>query len=705
MSTCSGSCSCGANLPRRAFLGRGVLGALGAAVATGCGDRVIGGVYPTDPFPTGMVVKLSDFPELAVIGGRARIDGGGRPVVITRTGRDTYEALSLVCPHQGATVDLIGTSTYRCPSHLAEFSATGAWTGGKQTGDLTALGVTLDENAGTLTIDGPAAPAPPPALAVAPSSEVFSAVQGEASPAAQTVAITNAGGGNLTGLATVVAYGAGGPAGWLAATLDTQTAPAVLTLTPTTTSLPVGAYSATVQVTSPTAANAPLSVAVSLLVAAPAPSMIGLAATSVLFAAVAHGSNPSRQSIVITNAGAGTLNELSVGKIGYGSGESGWLAARISPSTAPATLTLTPSTEELGAGTYTATVPVLATAAGNSPQQVEVTLTVAAANAAPSIALSQTSVALSVAQGGSAVSQNVTVQNGGGGSLSGLTLGTIVYAGGGGASGWLSAVLSGSTAPATIAITATPGALGAGTYSATIPVAAAGVVNSPQNIVVTLTVGGATSIVLSTPSVAFNAAAGSSPGGQVVNITSGGSGTLSGISYAVTYGASASGWLSTSSLSATTTPCALTLRAVSNTLAAGTYTATVQVTATGAAPASIAVTLVVGPAGLAVVIANWPALATVGGIAGSVGNVQGTPTAVVRVSATSFAAYSMRCPHQGTTIRIESWKNTGSAFHCPNHDAVFNASGLLLPNSPQKTGNLIARTVTYAPGDTTLYIT
>ena len=238
-----------------------------------------------------------------------------------------------------------------------------------------------------------------------------------------------------------------------------------------------------------------------------------------------------------------------------------------------------------------------------------------------------------------------------------------------------------------------------------MPVTSAGVASSPQSIAVTLTVGAAVAIVVSPASVAFGAALGSSPGGQVVNVTNGGGGTLSGLAFSVAYGAGATGWLGTSSLSATTAPAALTLRVASTSLATGTYTATVQITAAGAAAKSVTVTLVVSAAGLPVVIANWPTLATVGGIAGSVGNVQGTPTAVVRTGANTFAAFSMRCPHSGTTVRVENWRSTGSAFHCGNHDALFDAAGKLLPGSPQITTNMVARTVTYAPGDTTLYIT
>jgi hypothetical protein len=54
------------------------------------------------------------------------------------------------------------------------------------------------------------------------------------------------------------------------------------------------------------------------------------------------------------------------------------------------------------------------------------------------------------------------------------------------------------------------------------------------------------------------------------------------------------------------------------------------------------VSLTVTAAGLLVTIAAWPALANVGGVAGSVGNVNGGPVAISRLSATSFAA-SFRC--------------------------------------------------------------
>lgn len=73
---------------------------------------------------------------------------------------------------------------------------------------------------------------------------------------------------------------------------------------------------------------------------------------------------------------------------------------------------------------------------------------------------------------------------------------------------------------------------------------------------------------------------------------------------------------------------------------------------------------------LTVVVTNFPALAADGGIA-RVDGGSSTPVAVVRVNATTYRAFSMVCPHAGTTINI-----TTGGFRCPNHGAVFNSAGV-----------------------------
>jgi hypothetical protein len=116
--------------------------------------------------------------------------------------------------------------------------------------------------------------APTSAINLNPATVSFSAAAGGDNPAVQTVAVTNTGGGSLTGLTVATTYGAGQPTGWLNATLDQTTGPATLTLTPTLSptggALAEGSYTANVAIASPGARNTPQNVAVTFNVAAAA---------------------------------------------------------------------------------------------------------------------------------------------------------------------------------------------------------------------------------------------------------------------------------------------------------------------------------------------------------------------------------------------------------------------------------------------------
>jgi uncharacterized protein YjdB len=112
-----------------------------------------------------------------------------------------------------------------------------------------------------------------------------------------------------------------------------------------------------------------------VVVAAVQPPLIRLSATSVQFVDTAL----VAATVAVTNVGSGTLSGLTVGTVSYGVDQpTGWLRGSLSATTAPTTLTLTAAKGTLAAGTYTANVPVLSGVAGNSPQAVSVTFTVAA---------------------------------------------------------------------------------------------------------------------------------------------------------------------------------------------------------------------------------------------------------------------------------------------------------------------------------------
>jgi Rieske Fe-S protein len=92
----------------------------------------------------------------------------------------------------------------------------------------------------------------------------------------------------------------------------------------------------------------------------------------------------------------------------------------------------------------------------------------------------------------------------------------------------------------------------------------------------------------------------------------------------------------------------------------------------------------VGANQIGVTIATYPALASVGGVA----KVSSSPPIGLARTATGFVAYSLKCPHQGTTCNIVGT----SSWRCPNHDATFASAGAW--TGGQRTTNLVARTVT-----------
>lgn len=444
---------------------------------SGCGDGIISGpAQVLDAIPAPFRLDPATIPDLAAVGGRAVVvSGTSAPVVVERVGSAQFRALSLVCPHRGSIVDVTATGL-RCPNHEAVFATDGTWLSGQPTAGLTALDVRQNAD-GSLMIGGALTP---PVLGLERSSVVFLTTLSAGAPAAQTVNITNDGGGILGGLAVTLTYGPGQRTGWLSLALSQVSAPSTLTLSAQRGTLPIGNYTATVTVSGAGISN-----------------------------------------------GAQTLN----------------VALLVQDPTTPAALQLS-------------------------------------ANA-----------------------------------------------------------------------------------------------------------------------LSFAAPIGSTPAAQVVQCNNSGGGTLAGLVASVAYGAGGTGWIATS-LNQTTAPATLSVRPSAGALAAGTYTATITVSATGVVSRTISVTLTVTAAGLLVTLAAWPALANVGGVAGSVGNVNGGPVAVSRLSATSFAAFSMRCPHAGTTVNVVN----GSSFRCPNHGALFNSAGIWQPSS-QRTDNLSTLTVIYTPGAATLTVT
>jgi hypothetical protein len=211
----------------------------------------------------------------------------------------------------------------------------------------------------------------------------------------------------------------------------------------------------------------------------------------------------------------------------------------------------------------------------------------------PVLAVSSTSVALSGAIGGAEPSRGVIeITNLGEGTLSGLTA-TVDYAAGG-AVGWLSPVLSGTTAPATLTLIATMVGLDPGTHSATVTVGSNG---GEATVSVQLTVtSDVPTLRLSPSSKTFDFRVGEpAPSPVSVSVTNSGGGDLGTLSTSVWYQAG-SGWLS-ASLAGSTAPTQLTLAVDPSGLGLGSYRAEVRVAAANGvnSPRSLLVTLNVLP--------------------------------------------------------------------------------------------------------------
>ncbi|MDH3222728.1 MAG: fibronectin type III domain-containing protein [Gemmatimonadota bacterium] len=190
-----------------------------------------------------------------------------------------------------------------------------------------------------------------PMVRVQPSEAHLEAVSGQGGSVRETLAVDNGGGGALGTLSTAVEY-LSGSGGWLSASLAQESAPTQLTVSARGSDLSAGTYQGEVTVTDGASSAV---VAVSLVVTEPPPE-IDLSRSSLAFAALSGSSLPPSQSVAVTNGGGQSLTGLGT-QIAY-SGPSGWLTATVSPGSAPATVTVRPSSTELPAGSHQATVSV-----------------------------------------------------------------------------------------------------------------------------------------------------------------------------------------------------------------------------------------------------------------------------------------------------------------------------------------------------------
>jgi hypothetical protein len=156
--------------------------------------------------------------------------------------------------------------------------------------------------------------------------------------------------------------------------------------------------------------------------------------------------------------------------------------------------------------------------------------------------------------------------------------GIAIKGGGAAASGWLTATIDANNL-----ITLTPNAdlLPLGDYTATVPVVDGDASNTPQNISITLHVGPVpvpTTMILTPSTRSFSAiVGGSNPANQTITVSATGTDALAGPTLGATTYVSGSGWLTTKSISGSGPTYTITLGVTTGALTAGTYSATFEV--------------------------------------------------------------------------------------------------------------------------------
>lgn len=138
------------SLDRREFLAQGTLAAVAAVLFAACGNGV-GGGSPTGPSGVNVTATIASYAALANVGGIVRLTGTSTPIAVVRTGASSFRAFSMICPHEGTTINVSG-SGFLCPNHLASFTSSGTNNGGQRTSSLFEFTVAYNATAGTITI-------------------------------------------------------------------------------------------------------------------------------------------------------------------------------------------------------------------------------------------------------------------------------------------------------------------------------------------------------------------------------------------------------------------------------------------------------------------------------------------------------------------------------------------------------------------------
>ena len=155
---------------------------------------------------------------------------------------------------------------------------------------------------------------------------------------------------------------------WLTLSASSGTAPSTVSVSVSVAGLSAGTYTGAIQVTATGASNSPLSIPVTLVVAAQPASLL-VAPQALTFQYAAGGAVPAAQAVSIANGGGGSFSWTA-------SNNAFWTALSATSGNVPGTLNISVNPANLAAGSYTTLVTISASDSSVTPAPVSVTLVV-----------------------------------------------------------------------------------------------------------------------------------------------------------------------------------------------------------------------------------------------------------------------------------------------------------------------------------------
>ena len=152
---------------RREFCAHAISLVTVASLVEGCGG---GGGGPTAPGGGGggnipqlstinaglqgraLTVTVDAASPLANVGSAALVQAGGNGFLVTRTGQDTFNAMTAVCTHEQCTVTGFSSGRFVCPCHGSQYSTSGAVQMGPATRNLQTFPAQFTNGVLTITV-------------------------------------------------------------------------------------------------------------------------------------------------------------------------------------------------------------------------------------------------------------------------------------------------------------------------------------------------------------------------------------------------------------------------------------------------------------------------------------------------------------------------------------------------------------------------